>query len=81
MKIVQYIHSLDIGGAEIHTLELCKGLVKLGHEVIIVGPEGSLGSEFEKDILLRGSLIAIHLPVLLSRARLTFPNAPSPIVS
>ncbi|OGC58102.1 hypothetical protein A3A70_00280 [candidate division WWE3 bacterium RIFCSPLOWO2_01_FULL_42_11] len=48
MKIVQYIHSLDIGGAEIHTLELCKGLVKLGHEVIIVGPEGSLGSEFEK---------------------------------
>jgi len=41
MRIVQIIVSKGYGGAEMHTLQLARGLTDFGHEVMTVGPGDS----------------------------------------
>ena len=41
MRIIQVIRSLTFGGAENHVLSLSIGLRKMGHEVLVAGPQNS----------------------------------------
>jgi len=50
VKILQITTSLDVGGAEKHLLELCRGLKSNGHTVDLIYLKGSgkLAVDFEK---------------------------------
>lgn len=48
LNILMITMSMDIGGAETHILELCKGLAKMGHNVSLVSKGGIYVEELEK---------------------------------
>ncbi len=47
MKIFMALMGLEIGGAETHAVELCKELVRLGHNITVASNGGAYQSELE----------------------------------
>ncbi|MGH7900065.1 MAG: glycosyltransferase, partial [Candidatus Binatia bacterium] len=50
MKILQIITTIDVGGAEMHLLSLCRGLIDRGHrvDVVYLKGRGTLRPDFER---------------------------------
>jgi len=48
MKIAYIINSGNFGGMEKHVLDLCQGMVQLGHEVYVWCPPGDMVASFEQ---------------------------------
>lgn len=48
MKVLQILPELNVGGVETGTLDLCRYLTSLGHQVVVVSHGGKLVGELEK---------------------------------
>jgi glycosyltransferase involved in cell wall biosynthesis len=48
VKILVYPHDLGLGGSQLNAIEIAAAVAELGHEVVIFGRPGALGSRIEQ---------------------------------